>query len=113
MSNYVLLFILIVMTLMGAFAGLCLKKASADLEYSFFAILKNHYLYLGGFLYVISAVLNIILLSKMNYSVVLPLTAITYLWTMILSSLVLKEKVTRKKISGIVLIVVGAILLVL
>lgn len=113
MSNYMLILILIFMTLMGAFAGLCLKKASADLEYSVFAILKNRNLYFGGFLYVISAVLNIILLSKMNYSVVLPLTAITYIWTLILSSIVLKEKVTRKKISGIVLIVMGAIVLVL
>lgn len=113
MSNYILFLILIIMTLMGAFAGLCLKKASADLERSFFAILNNYNLYLGGFLYVISAILNIILLSKMNYSVVLPLTAITYIWTLILSSVVLKEKVTSKKISGIVLIVVGAILLVL
>lgn len=113
MSSYVLFMILIIMTLMGAFAGLCLKKASADIECSLFAILKNYNLYLGGFLYVISAVLNIILLSMMNYSIVLPLTAITYIWTLILSSVVLKEKVTRKKISGIVLIVVGAILLVL
>lgn len=113
MSRIILIITLVIMTLMGAFAGLCLKKASAELEHSLFAILKNYNLYLGGFLYVVSAILNIFLLSKLNYSIVLPLTSITYIWTLILSWAILKEKVTKKKINGTILIIIGAILLVM
>lgn len=98
---------------MGAYAGLCLKKASAELENSVIGILKNYNFYLGGFLYVGSAVINIILLGHMNYSVVLPLTSITYVWTMILSTLFLKERMSWSKVVGVTLIVIGAIIIVL
>ena len=72
-------------------------------------MLKNVNLYIGGFLYLASAVLNIWILRYLDYSVVLPLTSFTYIWTMVLSHMILKEKITKKKIVGVVLILVGAI----
>jgi len=44
---------------------------------------------------------------------VLPLTSITYIWTMLVSYLALKEKITKNKIIGVILICVGAVLLVI
>ena len=67
--------------------------------------------YLGGFLYLISAILNIYILKFLDYSVVLPLTSITYIWTFGLSYCFLKEGITQKKIIGIVLIVLGSIII--
>jgi uncharacterized membrane protein len=52
-------------------------------------------------------------LRFMEYSVVLPLTSITYIWTMLVSYLFLKEKITARKIAGVCLIVIGATVLVL
>ena len=101
--------LLIIMTMLGSVAALFLKYASAS--GSFVSMLKNYNLYLGGALYFASAVANIIVLRKLDYSVVLPLTSITYIWTMILSNAVLKEKITKKKIAGVILILVGAICL--
>lgn len=99
--------VLIIMTMIGAVASLFLKKASgAD---GLLALIKNINLYIGGFLYLASAVLNIWILRYLDYSVVLPLTSLTYIWTMILSYLILKEKITLKKVGGIVLILAGAI----
>lgn len=99
--------LLIVMTMLGSIASLFLKKASgAD---GIIGMLKNINLYLGGALYMASAVVNIIVLKKMEYSIVLPLTSITYIWTMVLSYMIMKEKITRKKIGGVVLILIGAI----
>lgn len=99
--------ILVLMTMMGSLASLFLKRATqAD---RFLKMLLSVHLYLGGGLYFLSALLNIYVLKYLDYSVVLPLTAITYLWTMFLSALVLKEKITGKKILGIVLILVGAV----
>ena len=95
------------MTLLGSVASLFLKKASGT--DSLFDLIKNPYLYIGGTLYLTSAILNIWILRVLDYSVVLPLTSLTYIWTMVLSYLILKEKITKKKIIGVILILLGAI----
>lgn len=105
MTGYFVL--LIVMTLLGSVASLFLKKASGS--DGIIGMLKNINLYIGGMLYLASAVVNIIVLKKMEYSIVLPLTSITYIWTMVLSYMILKEKITKKKIGGVVLILIGAV----
>lgn len=98
---------LLVMTMLGAVASLFLKRASGSIGIK--AMLANLNLYMGGLLYLASAVLNIWILRHLDYSVVLPLTSLTYIWTMILSYMILKETITKKKIVGVVLILVGAI----
>ena len=101
--------VLLIMTMFGSVASLFLKKASGSND--LIDMLKNINLYIGGFLYVSSAVLNIWLLKILDYSVILPLTSLTYIWTMILSYFILKEKITVKKIAGVCLILVGAIII--
>ncbi|EFW23657.1 EamA family transporter [Solobacterium moorei] len=101
--------VLLVMTMLGSVASLFLKKASGS--NGFVDMLKNINLYIGGFLYVSSAVLNIWLLKILDYSVILPLTSLTYIWTMVLSYFILKEKITVKKILGICLILIGAVII--
>ena len=44
-----------------------------------------------------------------NYSVVLLITSLTYMWTMILSYLILKEKITKRKIVGVIFVLIGAV----
>ena len=99
--------LLVLMAFLGAVASLFLKKASAI--GGIVGMLKNINIYIGGSLYLASAVLNIILLRVLDYSVVLPLTSITYIWTMVLSYLILKEKINIKKIIGVFMIIIGAI----
>lgn len=106
MTLYFVSFLL--MTLLGSVASLFLKKASGTS--GIVAMLKNVNLYIGGFLYLASAVLNIWILRYLDYSVVLPLTSLTYIWTMVLSYFILKEKITGKKIGGVALILIGAVL---
>ena len=101
--------VLLVMTMFGSVASLFLKKASG--LNSLIDMLKNINLYIGGFLYVSSAILNIWLLKILDYSVILPLTSLTYIWTMVFSYFILKEKITVKKIAGVCLILVGAIII--
>lgn len=101
--------LLLIMTLLGSVASLFLKKASGAEGLK--EMLKNVNLYIGGFLYVASAVLNIYILRHLDYSVVLPLTSITYIWTMVLSYMILKEKITKRKMTGLVLIIIGGIII--
>lgn len=105
-----LFLILLIMTILGAFAGLFLKRASSC---KIKEIIKNYNLYLGGSLYVVSALLNVYVLSKMEYSFVLPFTAMTYIWTLLISFLILKEKINIKKIVAVCCIMGGAVLVAL
>lgn len=93
------------MTLAGAFAGFFLKKASVNLNIK--KLIINYNLYLGGLLYLTAALINIYLLKFLDYSVVLPLSSITYIWTMIISYHFLSEKITTKKIMGVTFILLG------
>lgn len=103
--------LILIMTIMGSVASLFLKKASGfkDLK----GLLFNINLYVGGFLYLGAAILNIMVLKKMDYSIVLPLTSFTYVWTMIISYLFLHEHISYKKIIGVTCIIVGAMIIVL
>jgi hypothetical protein len=104
-------FLIFAMTFAGSLASVFLKKASSS--DSIVAILKNIYLYIGVLLYGISALVNIVVLKKLDYSVVLPLTSITYIWTMFLSCIILKEIISRRKIMGVILVIVGAVFIVI
>ncbi|MCD7895201.1 MAG: EamA family transporter [Planctomycetaceae bacterium] len=101
----------LLMTMLGAFASLFLKMAASTK--SLRLLIWNSYFYLGGFLYVASAFVNIWLLGKFDYSLVLPLTSVTYVWTTILGRLVLNERLSLQSIGGLALIIGGASMLMM
>ena len=97
---------------LGAFASYCFKNATTGLEnFSVFGLLREKFFWIGGFLYLVAAINNIFLLGYLEYSIVLPMSSITYIWTMIIANKLLGEKVTQKKIVGVAAIVCGAFLL--
>lgn len=103
------LLLVLVMTLTGSVAALFLKRASG--AGGFFAMFRGCALYAGAFLYLLSAVVNILLLRRMDYSVVLPLTSLTYIWTMLFSAKLLGERLTGRKLAGVAAVLVGAALI--
>lgn len=107
MNNIVIYLMLLVGTLLGAFGGFYLKKSTA--KEGVIGIVLSPFLYIGGFSYLISAILNIIVLKYLPYSVVLPLTSITYIWSIVIAYYFLNEKITKIKIYGIIFIIIGAI----
>lgn len=98
---------LIFMTFLGAFASYCLKNAA--IHDSLLITFKDRNLYIGGALYFLSALLNIYILKFLDYSMVFPLTSLTYIWTMVISWNLLSEKINKQKICGVCLILIGAI----
>lgn len=100
-------FLILCMTFMGSVASVFFKRASGSA--GFMKMLFNVNLFIGGFLYVAGAALNIVVLRYLDYSVVLPLSSVTYIWTMVLSYLILQERITKKKILGVLCIVLGAV----
>jgi len=100
--------ILLLMTLVGSIASYYLKKSSNAKGLG--ELITNKFIYIGGGLYFISALMNIYVLKYLDYSVVLPLTSITYVWTMLISYKKLGEIITKKKVVGICAILLGALL---
>ena len=99
---------------LGALASYCFKKATLGLEdLNIPGLLRQKFLWIGGLLYIVASVNNIILLGYLEYSILLPLSAITYIWTMIIAYKLLGEKITAKKMIGVAAIICGAVLLAL
>jgi drug/metabolite transporter (DMT)-like permease len=102
--------VLIFMTMLGSLGAVCLKKSTASLT-GVVSLLWNPWFYLGGVLYVVSALMNIYLLRIMEYSVVLPLTAVTYIWTILFSKLIFGERISWMKILAVACIIAGVVFL--
>lgn len=100
--------LLITMTILGSVASLFLKRAAGK---HFDIAIKDKNLYIGGILYFTSAIINIYVLRHMDYSVVLPLTSLTYIWTLVLSNRFLGECVSIRKVIGVFFIILGAVLI--
>ncbi|MGX7245310.1 EamA family transporter [Enterococcus quebecensis] len=113
MIDYVaILTILVITTFSGSVGALALKKGMNDLpQLSLNLVLKNGWIYLGSFLYLLSAVTNITLLKFLDYSIAFPMTSLTYVWTVIISYFVFKEKLSIRKILAVILIIVGVFII--
>ena len=74
-------------------------------------LLQTPELYLGGVLYLFSALLNLYLLKRLPYSVVVPLGSLTYIWTILIANRFLGESRTRRRVWGVLLIFAGVCLL--
>lgn len=109
MTIYLILLLVPAMTFIGAVASYFFKLAAGDFKFP--GIFFNINLYIGGFLYILAAAMNIFVLKFLDYSVVLPLISLTYIWTMILSYKFLGEIVSKKKNIGVVLILLGVIVI--
>ena len=105
--NYLLI---LVMTLLGSL-GACFFKKSTEKMDGIFTLLRIPSFYIGGVLYVSGALLNVILLRYMDYTVVYPMGSIAYIWSLVISNRFLGEKITARKIVGVVLICGGVVLL--
>ena len=101
----------LVMTLFGSLGALFLKRGSAKVS-ELKSLVTTPQIWHGGLFYLAGALLNIYLLRGYSYSIVYPLTSLTYVWSLILSALLLHEKVTVQKLFGIAAICLGAFLLV-
>lgn len=113
MINYAaILTILVISTFSGSAGALALKKGMNDLsQLSFKSVVTNAWIYLGTFLYILSAITNIVLLKFLDYSIAFPMTSLTYVWTVIISYFIFKEKLSMRKIAAVILIIIGVFII--
>ena len=107
MTVFIALFL---MGFLASIASLFFKKSTSDgLDIKNFV--RNPYLYLGGGLYVLSALLNFYLLKRLPYSVVVPMGSLTYVWTLVIAQRYLNETITKKKLMRIIFVLMGVAVL--
>tara|TARA_Y100000034_G_C6908865_1_gene422663 strand:- start:5409 stop:5759 length:351 start_codon:yes stop_codon:yes gene_type:complete len=99
----------IILTFIDSLASLILKLGSKHLRLKLKAILKNHLIFIGIFLYGFTAVLYTIALKFGELSTLFPITSLTYMWVTILSKKYLREPINNSKVFGVLFIVLGVI----
>ena len=97
---------ILLMTFLGSCGAINFKMGARDVD-GIQSFLINPYIVLGAGLYGASAIIDIILLRHYDYSLILPLTSITYVWTVLISYIIMKESINFKKSLGIILIILG------
>ncbi len=108
MNVIVKFFLVFVMTISGSLGAFFMKKCSGRMEkISIWKMLQIPELYMGGILYLIGACTNILLLRILPYTVIYPITSITYIWTMVISCILLKERITMNKVAAVIFIMLG------
>ena len=105
MNKYVLLLILAV--LVSSISQIILKKSASKTYDSVLKEYLNVYVITGYVLMVISTVLVVLGLKGVPYKNEPIIESLGYLFVMILSNRLLGEKITKKKVLGNVLILVG------
>jgi drug/metabolite transporter (DMT)-like permease len=114
MDKLLVLLLMILDCAVGSFGALYMKKGSASLDLRWRKIMqniKNKNLIIGIALYLLAASLLIYLLKYNELSLIYPLTSITYIFTIGLSIIFLKEHMTKYKWLAVVLIIAGNILI--
>jgi len=95
-------------TIIGSFGALMLKLGSSVRESN---LLKNWRLILGVLLYGLSTVPFVIAVMQAPLSIIYPITSVSYIWTMLLSSRFLGEKMNAWKYASMIVIILGVILI--
>lgn len=95
----------------GSFGAVFLKMGAGRLHREIRSLLLNWRLAAGVALYLLSFVFYFLGLREGELSVLYPMVALGYIWTMVWSRIFFGEPFSRRKMGGIALILVGVVLL--
>jgi drug/metabolite transporter (DMT)-like permease len=102
--------IYLITPVMAALSQILLKKAADDDRYTGIRFYLNWKVILAYALFFGCMLLNVIALRYIDLSLGSLMEAASYLYVMLLSWLILKEKITRRKLIGNALILTGIVL---
>src|SRR3989338_342729 len=103
--------IALVCSILSSFASLLMKRAAERLSFNPLKLIRNKNLIIGIFLYVAGSVLFVWALTASQLSILYPVVALSYVWTLLLANKYLNEKITLYKWIGIILIIFGVVMI--
>ena len=106
---------IILLTALAAFIGsigqLEFKRGADNLQFDIKLLLTNYHLILAIAVYCVSTVLYVYALNKEQLSILYPIVATSYIWTLLFSKIFLKEPVGLTSWAGVFFILLGVTLI--
>jgi len=106
---------IILLTALSAFIGsigqLEFKRGADNLQFDIKLLLTNYHLILAIAVYCVSTVLYVYALNKEQLSILYPIIATSYVWTLMFSKIFLKEQVGLTSWAGVFFILLGVTLI--
>jgi len=103
------------LTALSAFIGsigqLEFKRGADNLQFDIKMLLTNYHLIIAVAVYCVSTVLYVYALNKENLSILYPIVATSYIWTLLFSKIFLKEPVGLTSWAGVFFILLGVTLI--
>lgn len=103
--------LVLIASVIGSAGAVFLKSGALGLRLTLSGIIFNWKLALGIATYMLSSVLFVKGMSNGQLSVLFPMVSLGYIWTLAWSRLFFHEAITRAKLIGIGLILVGIVCL--
>ncbi len=97
----------------AAVAQVFLKKQATKPAKNFIMKFLNFNVVFGYSLMLISTVLNVLALRTLNLGILPAIEATSYLWVLLFSAIFIKEKPTKNKILGLLVIIGGIVIYVI
>ena len=91
----------------GSIGQLEFKRGADNLQFDLKLLLTNYHLIIAVAIYAVSTILYVYALNKEQLSIVYPIIATSYIWTLIFSKIFLKETVGLTGWAGIFFILLG------
>lgn len=113
MNIYLVIFLTLLAALFTSFSQLLFKKNLKKKLNSLWEIIKtlrNPMILLGFLGYAVGLGIYLVALSKSQLSIVFPTFASSFIFVTIISAVMLKEKVSAKRIVGVLLIFMGIVI---
>jgi uncharacterized membrane protein len=106
---------IILLTALAAFIGsigqLEFKRGADNLQFDIKLLLTNYHLIIGVAVYAVSTVLYVYALNKGQLSILYPVIATSYIWTLLFSRIFLKEQISLTGWAGVFFILFGVTLI--
>ncbi len=106
---------IILLTGLSAFIGsigqLEFKRGADNLQFDIKLLLTNYHLIIGVAVYALSTVLYVYALNKGQLSILYPIIATSYIWTLLFSKIFLQEQISLTGWAGVFFILLGVTLI--
>ena len=105
--------ILLILTssLIGSFGAVFLKLGAEHMNGGLAGVIKNYWLGIGIGLYLLSSVFFVMGVAQGELSILFPMVALGYIWTLLWARIFFRERFTLSKVGGLAMIVVGVALI--
>ncbi|MCZ2807840.1 MAG: EamA family transporter [Candidatus Bathyarchaeota archaeon] len=106
---------ILLLTALAAFIGsigqLEFKRGADNLQFDIKLLLTNYHLIIAIAVYCVSTVFYVYALNKEQLSILYPIIATSYIWTLLFSKIFLKEPVGLTSWAGVFFILLGVTLI--